>query len=87
MIAPFIVDFICLNKNLIIELDGGQHAEAIKYDEERSTFLNLKGYKVLRFWNNDVFTKTKDVMNAIFDTLKDNGSPSPRPSPAATAID
>ena len=41
-----IVDFICLHKKLIIELDGGQHAEAQYYDDKRTTFLELKGYKV-----------------------------------------
>ena len=46
VINPYIVDFICLHKKLIIELDGGQHAEAQYYDDKRTTFLELKGYKV-----------------------------------------
>ena len=54
-LGGYIVDFICFSKNLIIELDGGQHAEKFEYDEKRSQWLNEQGYEVLRFWNNEVF--------------------------------
>ena len=55
-IGDYIVDFICLEKKLIIEIDGGQHNEPsnIKYDKIRTEFLESKGYKVIRFWNNDI---------------------------------
>ena len=57
IIYPFVVDFVCLERKLIIELDGGQHAEHGHYDEKRTSYLQSKGYRVLRFWNLDVFKK------------------------------
>jgi very-short-patch-repair endonuclease len=70
-ISPYIVDFICISKKLIIELDGGQHAEmkAEVYDARRTDFLKMKGYKVLRFWNNDVLQETESVVNTILHEL------------------
>ena len=55
-IGNYIVDFVCMEKKIVIELDGGQHNEPehIKYDNERTAFLESKGFKVIRFWNNDV---------------------------------
>lgn len=55
-IEPYIVDFICREKKIIIEIDGGQHNQPddIEYDIERTNFLNSRGYKVIRFWNNDI---------------------------------
>ena len=55
-IGDYIVDFICLEKKLIIEIDGGQHNEPnnVEYDKTRTEFLESKGYKVIRFWNNDI---------------------------------
>ena len=69
LIHPFIVDFICLEKRVIIELDGGQHAEKSPYDEKRALFLESKGYTVLRFWNNEVFKETEVVLGEISRTL------------------
>jgi very-short-patch-repair endonuclease len=66
----YIVDFICRERNIIIEIDGGQHNQLIeiKYDEKRTLFLKNKGYLIVRFWNNDidnniegVYLKLKDV--------------------------
>lgn len=59
-IPPYIADFICEDLNLIIELDGGQHTE--EADLERTKFLESQGYKVIRFWNNDVLTNTDGVL-------------------------
>ena len=53
-IGKYIVDFVCLEKRLIIELDGGQHALQIEYDVQRTEWLKSQGFKVMRFWNNDV---------------------------------
>ena len=61
--ARGIVDFICREKNIIIELDGGQHNEErnIIYDKERTDYLRSKGYKVIRFWNNDIDNNIEGV--------------------------
>ena len=56
-IGPYIVDFVCLEKDLVIELDGGQHSEAIAYDDIRSAWLASQGLRVLRFWNHEVLGK------------------------------
>ena len=69
-IGNYIVDFVAPRKKLIIELDGSQHLEQEEYDEERSAFLKSKGYRVLRFWNNDVLEDTDSVLRIIWDTLK-----------------
>lgn len=72
LIHPFVVDFICLSKKLIVEIDGGQHAEQLNYDEKRSAFLKLHGYKMLRFWNDEVFKQTQTVLNEILNALNKN---------------
>jgi very-short-patch-repair endonuclease len=64
-IEPYIVDFACLELKLIIELDGGQHANSINYDGQRSLFLEKRGFKVIRFWNNDVIENSVGVLEAI----------------------
>ncbi|ESS70643.1 hypothetical protein MGMO_120c00300 [Methyloglobulus morosus KoM1] len=64
-IAPYIADFACLELKLIIELDGGQHADQISYDNQRRLFLEQRGFKVIRFWNNDVIENTAGVLEAI----------------------
>ena len=64
-IEPYIADFVCLELKLIIELDGGQHANHIEYDEQRSLFLEQRGFKVIRFWNNDVMDNTEGVLETI----------------------
>ena len=64
-IAPYIADFACLELKLIIELDGGQHADQISYDNQRRLFLEQRGFKVIRFWNNDVIENTAGVLESI----------------------
>jgi very-short-patch-repair endonuclease len=64
-IEPYIADFACLELKLIIELDGGQHASRINYDDQRSLFLEQRGFKVIRFWNNDVIENTEGVLETI----------------------
>ncbi len=70
-IGNYIVDFCAPRRKLIIELDGSQHLEQEEYDEERTGFLKSKGYKVLRFWNNDVMNNIDSVLTVIWDTLKE----------------
>ncbi len=70
-IENYIVDFLCPEKKLIIELDGGQHNEDrnIEYDNERTKHLNDLGYKVVRFWDNDVFKNMKNILESIYEEL------------------
>jgi len=78
VIEPYIVDFVCLDLKLVIELDGSQHNEEV--DAERTIFLTRLGFKVLRFWNNDVFTNLEGVLEQIRLNL-----PSPNPLPLERA--
>jgi very-short-patch-repair endonuclease len=81
-IGPYIVDFVCLERRLIVELDGGQHAEDRKsYDERRDAYLRRAGYRVLRIWNNEVNENLDGVMQEIDTALRDD--PHPPPSPAS----
>ena len=69
-IGPFFVDFICLEADLIIELDGSQHADQKEQDESRSAFLRSYGCRVLRFWNFDVISDVDSVVEQIAETLR-----------------
>jgi len=73
-IPPFIVDFICLERRLIIELDGGQHAEAVVPDEARTAHLEGLGYKVLRFWNHEALSNTDGILTVILGSLNTQGA-------------
>jgi very-short-patch-repair endonuclease len=64
-IDRFFADFVCIDAKLVIELDGGQHAQQIVYDTERTTLLEGAGFVVLRFWNNDVLLNLDGVMETI----------------------
>lgn len=70
-IGSYIVDFACRKKKLIIELDGGQHnfPENIKQDNERTMYLEERGYKVIRFWNNDIDNNLEGVYLEIMSCL------------------
>ncbi len=69
-IGAFIVDFICFEKKLILELDGGQHDVQLDADQTRTKWLEQQGYKVLRFWNNDVLTNIEGVIDSILQALR-----------------
>ncbi len=69
-IGNYITDFCAPRKKIIIELDGSQHLEQEKYDEERTHYLESQGYKVLRFWNNQVMKHIDDVMKEIMFSLE-----------------
>ena len=70
-IGKFIVDFICLEKNLIIELDGSHHLEQEEYDNKRTKYLEEQGYQVIRFWNNEVTNNIEGVMLSVMDEIKE----------------
>ena len=78
----YILDFVCLEKMLVVELDGSQHAESAVTDAERTAFLERAGFLVLRFWNNQVFEEMDGVLEVIWRALKGRAAPSPtRPPP------
>ena len=76
----YVVDFACTERMLVVEIDGGQHLEQQDYDDARTRHLQPKGYRVLRFWNNDVLTNIESVLEAVISALASPG-PSPQPSP------
>lgn len=78
-IEPYIVDFLCFEAKLIVEADGGQHAEQKSHDAERSAQLEAMGYRVMRFWNHEILNETQAVLEQIRRGLAE--APSPRPSP------
>jgi very-short-patch-repair endonuclease len=61
----YIVDFVCFEKQVIVELDGGQHAEQAAYDAERTAWLQSQGFRVLRFWNQEVLQNTEAMVEVI----------------------
>ena len=76
-IPPFICDFVARTPKLIIELDGGQHAVRTAEDDKRTRFLESRGYRILRFWNNDVLENVEGVLSVIEIALA-NAPPSTR---------
>lgn len=68
--GPYIVDFYCAAARLVVELDGGQHADAVGYDERRTAYLNAKGLRVLRFWNHQVLTSREGVCLTILNACE-----------------
>jgi len=79
-IEAYIVDFVSFEKKLVVELDGGQHADDTEYDEKRDSCLRANGFTVLRFWNNDVFENIDGVLKVI-RTHCLRASPTPQPPP------
>ena len=69
-IDRYVGDFVCDRARLIVELDGGQHAEQQAYDDARTAVLEAHGYTVLRFWNNDVIDNAEGVLETILAHLK-----------------
>jgi len=78
-IGRYIVDFLCPEQRLVIELDGGHHTLQREADQRRTDFLTKAGYRVLRFWDNDVLTEPESVLQKIAAELN---HPSPPPSPS-----
>ena len=64
-IGPYVVDFVCLSHKLVIELDGGQHADQVSYDNKRTEYLEHFGFRALRFWNTDVFFRFEDMLEQV----------------------
>ena len=79
-IGNYIVDFVCFESRLIIEADGGQHAENAAHDRRRDHYLQSQGFTVLRFWNNEILKETDAVLESIRQAIL---TLSPGPSPAS----
>lgn len=77
-----IADFACPERKLVIELDGGQHADETVADEKLSPELSARGYRVIRFWNNDVTRNLASVLDTIYCELE---APPPHPTLSAPA--
>ena len=69
-IGPFIVDFFCPEAKLVVEVDGGQHNVEEEKDAKRTRWLEERGYRVVRFWNNDVLSNTDGVVLAVLEALR-----------------
>ncbi len=80
-IGPYVVDFVCRERRLVIEVDGGQHADN-KHDAVREQWLVAHRYRVLRFWNNDVLENIESVWDTIFAAASAAAPPHPDPLPA-----
>ncbi len=74
IIKPYIVDFVCLECKLIIEVDGSQHLDNELYDRNRTIYLESLQYKVIRFWNNEVLQNIPAVLEKIYNELKDKNA-------------
>ena len=89
-VGPYVVDFACFSEKLVVELDGGQHASQADYDYDRTRFLQREGYRVMRFWNNDVIENIQGVLESIAANLPlpsgegrgEGKRLTPRPSPS-----
>ena len=82
-IGRYIVDFFCSECRLVIELDGGHHADQIQADKRRTELLNKAGYRVLRFWDNEVLTSIDAVLERIADAMN---PPHPHPLPPGARV-
>ena len=81
-LGRYILDFVCLEVGLVIELDGGQHAENAERDQGRTEWLEQRELRVLQFWNNDVLKDIESVKQVIWNVLgKAGAEPPSQPSP------
>jgi len=80
-LGNYIVDFVCLKARLIVEIDGGQHAEQAEYDAKRDAWLEQQQFRVLRFWNTQVMQETAAVL-AVIDATLNNDHPHPNLPPS-----
>jgi very-short-patch-repair endonuclease len=76
-IGEFVVDFVCMERRLAIEIDGGQHAESTAYDARRTKSLEAGGYRVLRFWDSEVLQNIEGVKEEIWHALTEEKPPPP----------
>jgi very-short-patch-repair endonuclease len=88
-IGPYFVDFACHTTRLAIEIDGGHHGSGLqkKRDDQRDKFLKANGYRILRFWNNQVIENIDGVLTVINDAIEESKTPpTPDPSPQFASL-
>ena len=75
-VGPYVADFLCYSARIIVEVDGGQHGmdAGIEHDRRRDEWFEKNGFRVLRYWNNDVLGNTEGVMETILNTLNEGKS-------------
>jgi very-short-patch-repair endonuclease len=83
-LGRYVVDFACIEASLIVEVDGGQHSLREEQDAKRTAWLEAHGWRVIRFWNNDVMENTEGVLEELARTLRESADiPHPYPPPQA----
>jgi very-short-patch-repair endonuclease len=85
-VGPFIADFYCREARLVVEVDGTQHADRDDYDRARSAYLKREGFRVGRFWNNQVMEELEGVLAAILAILEDRVPSPSRRAPRAGSL-
>ena len=80
-LGRYVLDFVCLEARLVIEVDGGQHGERVEDDRLRTEWLVARGFRVVRFWNNEVLNNLEEVKAVIWRALSIDLQPSSQPSP------
>ena len=80
-LGKFVADFACYDEKLVVEVDGGQHAECQDDDAARTRWLESRGFRVLRFWNHEVSENLQGVLTVIVQALEDRKPPHPGPLP------
>ncbi len=80
-LGRYVVDFLCAERRLAVEVDGGQHAADAARDRTRTHWLETRGIRVVRFWNNEVLENPDGVRSRLLEMLRHENTPSPRPSP------
>lgn len=76
-VGPYIADFYCSKKLLVVELDGAQHLDNKEYDKEREKYFSSLGIRTIRFWNNEINTNIESVIKIIMETIEIQPHPSP----------
>lgn len=80
-IGPYVADFACPEAKIVVEVDGGQHARQAAWDLMRSQWMETDGYRVLRFWNNEVLGNLVGVLETILRACREATPPHPAPLP------
>ncbi|MGF1627351.1 MAG: endonuclease domain-containing protein [Alphaproteobacteria bacterium] len=80
-IGRYVADFVCLSERLVVEVDGGGHTRKARSDQARDRWLEASGYRIVRFWNNDVLGNIDGVLTVILSALDAGAGPLPNPPP------